>query len=204
MALNSRLVSAFAALLLAACGEPPPPVSVIEFMNSPRLLEAAMVRCGQNRAETKYEAECVNAREAVNRLASAEQQERRQKLEDQSARKRQALRRTQEAAAEARRRALEAQRLREEAEYLGLFEEVTPNPETTEFVHEAASPTATMNNNEVVPVGEPEDKPVTGTVADEASAPMQEASIISDEEELQSDLASIREELQRRRDNPEQ
>ena len=49
-------------LLLGGCGNEPPPVSVTEFMENPRLLEATMVRCGQNRAEMKYESECVNAR----------------------------------------------------------------------------------------------------------------------------------------------
>ena len=111
-------------LFLSACAEPPPPVSVTQFMENPRLLEATMVRCGQNRAEMKYEVECVNARDAVNRLASADESSKRQHMEAQSERKRQALRRTQEAAAEARRRTLEAQRAREEAEYLGLFEQL--------------------------------------------------------------------------------
>ena len=84
---------------LAACSEPPPAVSVAEFMENPRLLEATMVRCGQNRSEMKYEAECVNARDAINRLERAEERARRAELEAQSERKRQALRRTQEAAA---------------------------------------------------------------------------------------------------------
>ena len=193
-----------AALLLVACGEPPPPVSVIEFMNNPRILEAAMVRCGQNRSVTKYEAECINARDAVNRLASAEQDERRQRLEAQSTRKRQALRRTQEAAAEARRRALEAQRQREEAEYLGLFDEVTPNADVAENIQQpsqqpAQQPTQQSETrvvNEISPVAEP--------VVEENGMAVQDATVMSDEEDLQSDLASIREELQRRRDKPEQ
>ncbi len=59
-------------LALGACSEPPPPVSVEEFMENPRLLEATMVRCGQNRSEMKYETDCVNARDAINRLERAE------------------------------------------------------------------------------------------------------------------------------------
>ncbi|MDH5345232.1 MAG: EexN family lipoprotein, partial [Gammaproteobacteria bacterium] len=98
-----RVTVSLAGLLLAACSEPPPPVTVAEFTQNPRLLEATMVRCGQNRTEMKYEAECVNAREAVNRLERAAEQERRIQLEAQSDRKRQSLRRTQEAAAAARR-----------------------------------------------------------------------------------------------------
>lgn len=112
-----------AGILLAGCSEPPPPVSTAEFMENPRLLEATMVRCGQNRAEMKYEPECVNARDAVNRLERVEARERQRQLEAQSERKRQALRRTQEAAAAARRRAEEERRRREEAEYLGIFED---------------------------------------------------------------------------------
>ena len=110
-------------ILLAGCSEPPPPVTTAEFMENPRLLEATMVRCGQNRAEMKYEPECINARDAVNRLERAEARERQRQLEAQSERKRQALRRTQEAAAAARRRAEEERRRREEAEYLGIFED---------------------------------------------------------------------------------
>ena len=98
-----RLISGFTGLvLLAACAKEPPPVSVAEFMENPRLLEATMVRCGQNRSETKYLGDCVNAREAVNRLEAREKAARRAELEAQSERKRQALRRTQQAAARGR------------------------------------------------------------------------------------------------------
>ncbi len=112
------------AVLLIGCSKEPPPRSVDEFIANPVVLEAAMVRCSRNRNETRYDAECVNAREAVDRLAAREEAERRAELEAQSERKREALRRTQRAAAEARRRAAEAARLREEAEYLAQFGEV--------------------------------------------------------------------------------
>lgn len=112
------------AALLTACSKEPPPRSVEEFIENPVVLEAAMVRCSRNRAETRYEAECVNAREAVDRISAREEAKRRAELEAQSERKREALRRTQRAAAEARRRAAEAARLREEAEYLMQFGEV--------------------------------------------------------------------------------
>ena len=112
------------AVLLSGCSKEPPPRSVEEFIANPVVLEAAMVRCSRNRNETRYDAECVNAREAVDRLAAREEAERRAELEAQSERKREALRRTQRAAAEARRRAAEAARLREEAEYLAQFGEV--------------------------------------------------------------------------------
>lgn len=113
--------------LLCACArEEPPPRSVKEFVESPILLEAAMVRCGQDRSRTKYDPECVNARDAANRLAVADEEKRREDLESQFERKRKQLRRTQDAAEEARRRVAEEQRRRAEAEYLGVFEDVPP------------------------------------------------------------------------------
>ncbi len=117
-------------ILLAGCAKEPPPRTVAEFLDNRILLEATMVRCGKNRNMSKYEAECVNAREAINRIATIDEDERRVELEAQSARKRKALRRTQQAAAEARRRAADARRRREEEEYLGVFEGSPPGPGT--------------------------------------------------------------------------
>ncbi|MEJ2171965.1 MAG: EexN family lipoprotein [Woeseiaceae bacterium] len=114
------------ACMVVGCSPEPPPRSVQEFVDNPILLEAAMVRCAQNRAETRYDAECVNARQAVSLVEAREERARREALEAQSARKREALRRTQEAAAEARRRSEEAERLRSEAEYLAQFGEELP------------------------------------------------------------------------------
>jgi hypothetical protein len=108
--------------VLTACTKETPPISVNEFLEKPRLLEAAMVRCAEERSRMKYEAECVNAREAVNRLEARRERLRREERERQSELKREALRRTQEAAAVARQRALEEERRRNEDEYLGLFE----------------------------------------------------------------------------------
>lgn len=182
--------------LLAACSKPPPPRTVVDFMENPILLEATMVRCGQNRSELKYEAECVNAREAVNRLAAAEQQARRAEFEQQSERKRQALRRTQEAAAAARERAREAQRLREEAEYLGIFEQLPTNGGGSA---QPAGNTAPLEEgiagNEpgvTVSPPEPEASPQPVEMQQEAEQP-----------EVGSDLDSIREELRRRQEQPE-
>ena len=108
--------------LLAGCSpEPPPARTVAEFVENPILLEAAMVRCAADRSRTRYDQECINAREAVDRVEAKEEEKRRQEMEARSERKRQALRRTQQAQAEARRRAEEAERLREEAEYLAQF-----------------------------------------------------------------------------------
>ena len=112
--------------MAVGCSPEPPTRSVQEFVDNPILLEAAMVRCAQNRVETRYDAECVNARQAVSLVEAREERARREALEAQSARKREALRRTQEAAAEARRRSEEAERLRSEAEYLAQFGEELP------------------------------------------------------------------------------
>ena len=177
--------------LLAACAKEQPPISVSEFMENPRLLEATMVRCAQNRAEMKYEPECVNARDAVNRLEVRAKQAKREELEAQSERKRQALRRTQEAAAEARRRAVEAQKRREEAEYLGVFDGVAPNgtglaenPEIT-----PGDETGAAGNRPGVEIAPPEPKP--------------EDFVEFVEPESASDLEAIREELKRRQENPQ-
>ena len=95
-------------------------------MEDPILLEATMVRCGQDRSATRYEAECINASDAVDRIAAAKEQARRKELEAESERKRQALRRAQEAAADARRIAQEEEKRREEAAYYGEFEPLPP------------------------------------------------------------------------------
>ncbi len=54
-----------ALVFLAACTEPPPPRSVSTFLEYPNKLEAALVRCTRNRSESRYDTECLNAREAV-------------------------------------------------------------------------------------------------------------------------------------------
>jgi len=115
--------------LLAGCEEEQPPRSTMEFLDNPIMLEAAMVRCSQDRAATRYDAECVNARQAVSQIEAREEVVRQAEFDARSTRKRQALRRTQEAAAQARRRAADAERLRIEAEYLAQFG-VAPPPAT--------------------------------------------------------------------------
>lgn len=122
--MNNRILTALLILsgLAVGCTEDPlPPPTVPELMENKILLDATMVRCSRNRAEMKYQAECVNAREAANTLARDAEAERRNLLEQQSERKRAALRRAQEAADQARRRAEEAARLRAEADYLAQF-----------------------------------------------------------------------------------
>lgn len=171
-------------LLMSACAKELPPRSVDEFVENPILLEATMVRCAENRSQKKYDAECVNARDAVNRISTMQEKEQRAELEAQSEQKRQALRRTQEAAAEARRRAAEAQRLREEAVYLGQFEAAPPGGAAADAVPSADESTAGAGGNTpgviVTPMPQPDaDEAVTATP---------------------SDLETIREELKRRQD----
>ncbi len=189
---TTRLSNSLCGLVfLAACAKEPPPVSVAEFMENPRLLEATMIRCGQNRAELKYEPECIHARDAVNRLEARDKKVRREELEAMSERKRQALRRTQQAAAEARRRALEEAREKEQAEYMGVPEDQAAPGLGNESA--VVDPAAVASGNapaaEILPP-DPEDaansEPVTGTAG-----------------ETGSDLNAIREELKRRQTEPQ-
>lgn len=114
---------------MTGCAEEQKPTSVTEFLENPIILEAAVVRCAQNRSATRYDATCVNARQAVAIIEAAEERGRRDMFEAESTRKREALRRTQQVAAEARRRAAEAERMRKEAEYLAQFGELPPQPQ---------------------------------------------------------------------------
>ena len=109
--------------MLMACSKELPPRTVSELLEDPILLDSAMVRCGQDRSSTKYDVECVNAREAINHIAITAENASRERLEAQSERKRRALRRAQQAAADSRRNRAEAERRRLEAQYLGQFGE---------------------------------------------------------------------------------
>lgn len=185
------------AALLGACAKEPPPRSVQEFLDNPLLLEAALVRCTQNRAESRYDAECVNAREAVKIVEAKEERKRQAELEAQSQAKREALRRTQQAAAEARRRAEEARRRREEAEYLAQFGELPPGAEVVD-IETGNEPLA------VIPEARDNDAQLSGV---EASVPLpttgSNAPVVEESpaEETPADLESIRDELRRRNED---
>lgn len=172
------LLAGAALFAMGGCGEEPPPPTVSEFVDNPILLEATIVRCRENRIESRYETECVNAREAANRVEAAQAAARRAELEAQSEQKRQALRRAQEAAAEARRRAAEAERLRREAELLGQYETVDDGDNA---VPPEDSGAAQSESGEPVPDDSTVDPPPPG--GDEAG-----------------DLESVREELRRRQE----
>jgi len=153
------------------------------------------VRCAQDRSSTKYEQECINAREAVKRIEAKVEEGRREELEARSERKRRALRRTQQAAAEARRRAEESARMREEAEYLAQFGVLPPSEdEDEEALPEGNLPIA------VVPESGTTDRPTETygdalPAVDGGNAPVAEP---VPEEEPATDLDSVREELRRR------
>lgn len=193
MNLSRHIICVFGLSLLTACSEEPPAITVAEFMENQRLLEATMVRCAQNRSETRYLVECINARDAVNRLEAAQEKTRREELEKQSERKRQALRRTQEAAAEARRRTLEAQRRREEQEYLGVFDQ--PAGESG-----ASAPSGDLNDfsGSGAQSNAPRMEVDTPLTPDPAELSMEELPA-----EPETDLEAIREELKRRQQSNE-
>lgn len=160
------------------------------------MLEAAMVRCSVDRDKTRYDPECINARQAVVQIEAKEEAARRAELEARSESKRRALRRAQGAAAEARRRSAEAQRLREENEYLAQFGVVPPaeSPESDATQDVGNTPMA------VIPEAETSlDSPVNaiGVVpaTDGGNAPVVEEAPV---EATPTDLESIRDELQRR------
>lgn len=193
------LLAAALCTVLAACDSEPPPRSTAEFMENPLLLEAAVVRCSQNRAESRYDPECMNAREAVKIIEVREEEARRAALEAESERKRQALRRTQQAAAEARRRAEEERRRQEEAEYLAQFGESLPgDAEVVEDIGNA--PVA------VLPEPEParEAEAITSPYDDDTGDPPAPAAgsnvpgVEVEPEPDRTDLDAIREELRRR------
>lgn len=150
-----------------------------------------MVRCAQNRTEKKYDADCLNAREAVNGIAARQEEDRRKELEAQSERKRRALRRTQEAATEARRRAAEVQRRREEAEYLGIYEATPGETAGQSMTTQPADPTIEPEPQHVLQDNEPGaviDGPGTGDEGGTNSTASPD------------DINAVREELKRRQD----
>lgn len=198
MKTNKRLSLLLCGLAIAVgCAEEPKPRTVNEFIDNPMMLDAAVVRCGQNRSESRYDAECVNARQAVSILEKREERVRRDAFEKESERKRQALRRTQQAAAVARRRAAEAVRLRKEAEYLAQFGELPPSPDG------AAPADASAANAPSVVIPEPSDDPpetATSRPPPIEAAPAQDRgnAPAAEQQPPPADLDAIREELRRR------
>ena len=183
--------------LMAACTEEPRPRSTTEFLENPIILEAAIVRCSRDRQATRYDAECVNARQAVGQIEAKEEAARRVEFEARSEKKRQALRRTQAAVAQARRRASEAERLRLEAEYLAQFGVVPPSE------GQSSEEEVRMDNTPLAVIAEGEQPTELSTGPGDVLPAVEggNAPIIAAEPEdvaPTSDLESIRDELQRR------
>lgn len=185
--------------ILSGCGNEVPPRSVQEFLEDPIALEAAVVRCAANRSETRYDAECVNARQAVSIIEARKERERRAAFEAESAAKRAALRRTQEAAAEARRRAEEAERRRREAAYLAQFGELPPPENDEEDGEDIAGGEAAVNAPGAVLPPAPE-QPTAGPA--EHTPAMDGGNAPTIDTEPPADLNAVREELRRRNEEP--
>ena len=182
---------------LAACTKEPPPRTVQEFIDNPLLLEAALVRCTQNRAETRYDTECINAREAVKLVEAKEEATRRADLEAESKRKREALRRTQQAASEARRRAEEARKRREEAAYLAQFGELPPAADT-DAVNSGNEPIAVIPDNVQEDTRSSNVSNAVSLPTAGSNAPVAEEAPV---DETPKDLEAIRDELRRRNED---
>lgn len=199
-------------LFVAACSDERPARGVQEFMDNPQFLEAAVVRCSQNRTESRYETECINARQAVSLIEAREERARRDRLEAESELKRDALRRTQRAAAAARAQAAERERLRKEAEYLAQFG-VTPEPAVKSDTQqlEANTPGAVIprpaptQQSAAVPQSQ---EPTV--VFDQSERPQNSESMpatdggnapqLNTQQEPETDLNSVRDELRRRQE----
>jgi hypothetical protein len=204
MTMPSRItILLLGAAALTACADREPPArTVSEFVENPILLEAAMVRCSRDRRESRYEQECINAREAVNRIEAKEEDLRRAELEARSESKRRALRRMQEAQAEARRRAEEAERLRKEAEYLAQFGVLPPSDEAGDEEELPAGnvPLAVVPETEVTEqTSEMSAQPLTA--GDGSNAPGMRTEPEDDSQEMPAELQDIREELRRRKED---
>jgi hypothetical protein len=190
--MNVRLTSLLCGLfMLGGCTEEVPPRSVQEFLADPNSLEAAVVRCSQNRSQTRYEAECVNARQAISIMEAKEDRARRDAFEAESNKKRQALRRTQQAAAEARRRAEVAAQRRREAEYLAQFGELPPAENGNVEIDEAA----TNAPSAVIPAPDAE---VTQLPGDEQPATDGGNAPVAEPSPPATDIDAVREELRKR------
>ncbi|MGB5245137.1 MAG: EexN family lipoprotein [Woeseia sp.] len=172
--------------ILSSCSKELPAPTVVDFMEDGRLLEATMIRCAADRSELKYTQECINAREAVERLAAQEDAIKRRDLEAESTRKREALRRAQQAAAEARLRAEEAERLRRESEYLQQFDELPAR-----------------GGESVPPPSGAQDSAAAPQQSDAAAAQQIDAAAAPPEEADSATLDEVREELRKRQQAPQ-
>lgn len=68
----ARLAIAAAVFFIAGCSQELPPRSTTALMDDPAVLQAVLFRCNQLQGAALSDAECRNAREAVDRLAAQE------------------------------------------------------------------------------------------------------------------------------------
>lgn len=156
-----------------------------------------MVRCQQNRNATRYDAECVNARQAAHRIEAKTAGARKAELEAISERKRQALRKTMTAVSKARERAKEIERSRAEQEYHAQFGPVPPQDGVTLDDGQDIENRTQADSRD----GSEQQPGLVGQVvpaSDGGNAPMIDTA--PQTEKSQTDLESVREELQRRSD----
>lgn len=94
--MNKFSIVVLICLSVLACSKPPPATSVNEFIEDKALLDAAILRCSENRSVRKTEEVCTNARRAAGIIAAREEDEKRTQLEEESERQREALRQRRE------------------------------------------------------------------------------------------------------------
>lgn len=68
----ARLAAAAAVLVVVGCSQELPPRSTTALLSDPAVLQAVLFRCNQLQGAALRDAECRNAREAVDRLAADE------------------------------------------------------------------------------------------------------------------------------------
>jgi uncharacterized protein YaiL (DUF2058 family) len=100
MSCKSIVACAFlgaALLATAACSPRPiPPKSVTDLMEDRVTLDGVMMKCNENQSKARTDAECLNARIAVERLASQREPVDQAKLAEEFERSRDQLRSSQE------------------------------------------------------------------------------------------------------------
>lgn len=204
MAKKALMVALVTSFGLAGCSKAPPARTVTEFLDDPIGLEATLARCNEQRGKSRDEPECINAREANNRLAAAEQRDLKRNLELESQRKLDAVRRRNEATAEAGRMAEEAARRREELRYEQQFEDVPVESSAGDglsSVDESGAAPADLPSasRESAPQTPADDVIVSDPQSVPLEAPATESiEVLEPEADAPTDLNSLREELNRR------
>ena len=80
-------------ILLGACSAPPPPARTVEdFMEEPAVMQGVLKACEANKQRAEHDVECINARMALERKASAEDAQHKQELDAQSEKLREQVR----------------------------------------------------------------------------------------------------------------